>query len=377
MPLIGYFPAPMHEGDLLYFINDSTVVFPGYNGYTFFNFATSHDKERRQRIARINEVSVTSPADSIVYTANFLGKRERITIGYSENSLRIKYGITDDARNGTVAYRYRLSGEEWSAPTSSTLKEYTNLKDGTHRFEVEATAIDGTIDTDAIEFTILPPWYKSKVAIAGYILLSLLLMVAIVKIERHLIAAKERRVVREKDRELARQQAGFEKEAELKDRKIMELEKEKLHSELRHKSQEMANAMASIARKNETLINVKQELRNIYTRLNPGSEQRTAILSLQNSIDVSLQSDDVMKRFESEFDLVHNDFMKKLRSRYPDLSNNEVLLCAYIKMDLSTKEIAPLMNVSVRGMETMRYRIRKKFGLEREESLQEFLAKDN
>ncbi len=202
-------------------------------------------------------------------------------------------------------------------------------------------------------------------------------MVAIVKIERHLIAAKERRVVREKDRELARQQAGFEKEAELKDRKIMELEKEKLHSELRHKSQEMANAMASIARKNETLINVKQELRNIYTRLNPGSEQRTAILSLQNSIDVSLQSDDVMKRFESEFDLVHNDFMKKLRSRYPDLSNNEVLLCAYIKMDLSTKEIAPLMNVSVRGMETMRYRIRKKFGLEREESLQEFLAKDN
>lgn len=377
MPLIGYFPAPMHEGDLLYFINDSTVVFPGYNGYTFFNFATSHDMERRQRIARINEVSVTSPADSIVYTANFLGKRERITIEYSENSLRIKYGITDDARNGTVAYRYRLSGEEWSAPTSSTLKEYTNLKDGTHRFEVEATAIDGTVDTDAIEFTILPPWYKSKVAIAGYILLSLLLMVAIVKIERHLIAAKERRVVREKDRELARQQAGFEKEAELKDRKIMELEKEKLHSELRHKSQEMANAMASIARKNETLINVKQELRNIYTRLNPGSEQRTAILSLQNSIDVSLQSDDVMKRFESEFDLVHNDFMKKLRSRYPDLSNNEVLLCAYIKMDLSTKEIAPLMNVSVRGMETMRYRIRKKFGLEREESLQEFLAKDN
>ena len=89
-----------------------------------------------------------------------------------------------------------------------------------------------------------------------------------------------------------------------------------------------------------------------------------------------MQQDDVMKRFEDEFDLVHNDFMKKLRSRYPDLSNNEVLLCAYIKMNLSTKEIAPLMNISVRGMETMRYRIRKKFNLEREESLQEFLAKD-
>lgn len=69
--------------------------------------------------------------------------------------------------------------------------------------------------------------------------------------------------------------------------------------------------------------------------------------------------------------------MKKLRSRYPDLSNNEVLLCAYIKMNFSTKEIAPLMNISVRGMETMRYRIRKKFNLERDESLQEFLAKND
>ncbi len=378
MPLLGYFPAPMHEGDLIYTINDSTVIFPGYNGYTFFDFSRiSNEPDYGPRLARINEVSVTVPADSLLYANNFIGSRPEITIGYSQNSLRIKYGITDDARSGLVTYRYRLTGEEWSAPTSSTIKEYTNLKDGTYRFEIEATAVDGAVDTDSIELTILPPWYKSKVAIACYMLLAMLLIIALVKLERHLLAAKERRVVKEKDRELARQQADFENEARIKDRKIMELEKEKLHSELQHKSQEMANAMVSIARKNETLINVKQELRNIYGRLNPGSEQRKAILALQNSIDVSLQSDEVMKRFEDEFDFVHNDFMKKLRSRYPDLSNNEVLLCAYIKMNFSTKEIAPLMNISVRGMETMRYRIRKKFNLERDESLQEFLAKND
>lgn len=377
LPLIGSFSAPLHEGDLLYFINDSTVVFPGYNGYTFFNFSkNAGNPVERLRIARINEVSVTTPSDSLLYTDNFLGKREKITIGYSENSLRIKYGIVDDARSGLATYRYRLSGEDWSAPTTSTMKEYTNLKDGKYLFEIEATAVDGTVDTDTIEFTILPPWYKSNAAKIIYLILILLLILALVRLERYMLAAKERRVVKEKDRELAQKQADYEKETRLKDRKIMELEKEKLHSELQHKSQEMANAMVSIARKNETLINVKQELRNIYSRLNPGSEQRKSILALQNSIDVTMQSDDVMKRFEDEFDLVHNDFMKKLRSRYPDLSNNEVLLCAYIKMNLSTKEIAPLMNISVRGMETMRYRIRKKFNLEREESLQEFLAKD-
>ena len=82
-----------------------------------------------------------------------------------------------------------------------------------------------------------------------------------------------------------------------------------------------------------------------------------------------------LKRVEEEFDLVHNDFIKKLRESYPDLTNNEILMCAYLKLNLSTKEIAPLLNISVRGVETMRYRIRKKFNLEREENLNDFLSK--
>jgi len=83
----------------------------------------------------------------------------------------------------------------------------------------------------------------------------------------------------------------------------------------------------------------------------------------------------VFNRVVEEFDLVHDDFIKKLRQRFLDLSNNEVLMCAYLKMNLSTKEIAPLLNISVRGVETMRYRIRKKFGLERDDSLTDFINK--
>lgn len=83
----------------------------------------------------------------------------------------------------------------------------------------------------------------------------------------------------------------------------------------------------------------------------------------------------MFNRVVEEFDLVHDDFIKKLRQRFLDLSNNEVLMCAYLKMNLSTKEIAPLLNISVRGVETMRYRIRKKFGLERDDSLTDFINK--
>ena len=65
--------------------------------------------------------------------------------------------------------------------------------------------------------------------------------------------------------------------------------------------------------------------------------------------------------------------MKRLHERHPGLSNNERMMCAYLKMNLSTKEIAPLLNISVRGVETMRYRLRKKLGLEREDNLTDYL----
>lgn len=65
--------------------------------------------------------------------------------------------------------------------------------------------------------------------------------------------------------------------------------------------------------------------------------------------------------------------MKRLHAKHPTLSNNERMMCAYLKMNLSTKEIAPLLNISVRGVETIRYRLRKKFGLEREDSLVDYL----
>ena len=88
----------------------------------------------------------------------------------------------------------------------------------------------------------------------------------------------------------------------------------------------------------------------------------------------NIQSDEVLKRIEDQFDLIHNNFMKRLHAKHPDLSNNERMMCAYLKMNLSTKEIAPLLNISVRGVETIRYRLRKKFGLEREDSLTDYLS---
>lgn len=133
--------------------------------------------------------------------------------------------------------------------------------------------------------------------------------------------------------------------------------------------------MMSFSRKNEILMNIKEELYKISTEIKGDSsvKARRMLIALNNSIDSNIASDDALKRFEEQFDLVHNNFIKKLKERHPDLTVGELKMCAYIKMNLASKEIAPLLNMSVRGVETLRYRLRKKIRLEREDSLTEYL----
>ena len=79
------------------------------------------------------------------------------------------------------------------------------------------------------------------------------------------------------------------------------------------------------------------------------------------------------ENFTKHFDRVHSDFVVKLKEKHPAISGNELKLCAYLRMNLSTKEIAQLMNISVRGVEISRYRLRKKLNLSTETSLFDFL----
>lgn len=189
------------------------------------------------------------------------------------------------------------------------------------------------------------------------------------------VKRKKLQAVVEKDKKIKDMAKEYEEEKSRQEKQIMELEKERLEFDLKHKSQEMANLMINFVRKNEMLTEIKSEILKVASALKGegGREGKQQLLVLNNKIDANIQSDEVLKRIEDQFDLIHNNFMKRLHAKHPDLSNNERMMCAYIKMNLSTKEIAPLLNISVRGVETIRYRLRKKFGLEREESLLDYL----
>ena len=184
-----------------------------------------------------------------------------------------------------------------------------------------------------------------------------------------------KRLIQLKDAEMNRQKSVLEKNINQKQKQISELEEEKLRNELNYKSDELIKTTLNVVRKNEILQKIKKDAVNLSRTINDGnlSSIRRGMLRLINQIDINLEHDSDLDNFQNSFNAVHDDFFKKLDTQYPQLSYKDKMLCAYIKMSLMSKEIAPLLNISVRGVEINRYRLRKKLGLDEKANLAKFL----
>lgn len=356
-------------------LSDSLMVIPYEEGFALFSIPAVRGRQDLSHSLHIRNMYLSYPKDSLVYTANFLGEKFVPVVSHSMNSVRFDYGLSYFAMGDDIRFQYRLNKGEWSNFTTMHTKEYSNLSEGEYTFEVKVLFPDGTTSSDEISFHILPPWYRSVPAYVCYIVLALFGLWYLYRWDDIRMKRKEKQAVIEKDKELHEMEQEYAEEKARREKQIIQLEKEKLEYDLQHKSQEMANLMINFVRKNEMLTEIKSEIAKVFTMLKgEGSrEGRQQLMLINNKIDSNIQSDEVLKRIEDQFDLIHNNFMKRLHAKHPDLSNNERMMCAYLKMNLSTKEIAPLLNISVRGVETIRYRLRKKFGLEREDNLLDYL----
>lgn len=356
-------------------VSDSLIIIPNDNGFALAKIPETKLRQDYSKVVHVRNVYISHPRDSLIYTDNFLGKKEVPIVSYAQNTIRIEYGISSFTHGEEVSYQYRLDKDEWSDFTKAQIKEYSNLSEGIHTFEVKAVFADAISATDSFSFRILPPWYRTNIAYVLYLLLVVFVLWLVYRWDDIRVKRKKQQVALVKDQEMRELEAEFERENARKQRQIMELEKEKLEHDLRYKSQEMANLMINFVRKNEILTEIKSDLFKVVSRLKGDGtkEFKQMLLVVNNKIDSNMRSDEVLKRIEEQFDLVHNNFMKRLQEKHPELSLNERMMCAYLIMNLSSKEIAPLLNISIRGVETIRYRIRKKFGLDREESLTEYL----
>src|SRR5690606_12532603 len=138
------------------------------------------------------------------------------------------------------------------------------------------------------------------------------------------------------------------------------------------KNRELANAAMNIVYKNEMLNNLHHELTNLND--SNGNKLSSDQLRKVSKLSDEAHSDDRdWDLFEKSFNEADENFFKELKSDYPDMISNDLKLCAYLRLNMSSKEIASLLNISTRGVEIRRYRLRKKLNLPSEKNLTEFL----
>lgn len=272
-------------------------------------------------------------------------------------------------------FRYFLKGfdanyGEW---TNSFFKEYSNLMEGEYEFIVQTRNYLGrTLTSKPLLLKVEPPFHRSLLARILYVILGMLGLFLISRYYKRRYNLKAKKEEETRQLELARKQQELIEIQQQKEQEILQLEEDKMKSELRHLNNLLAASTMNLVVKNEFIETIKEKLQEIKRKGNI-RETKQALELIVKEINTTLRLQEDWEQFEHHFDQVHGDFMSRLRDEFNDLSPNEQKLCAFLRLNFSTKDMANLMGISHRAVEVARYRLRKKLGLDKGQNLSKFI----
>ncbi|QNL52430.1 transcriptional regulator [Olivibacter sp. SDN3] len=332
----------------------------------------------RKNDRTVNDLDLSKPllqrvediTDSTARLINFASTAD-LEIAYNKNNIRLTYALPHYSSN-TVLFQYILEGysKNWSEWTDIPQREFTNLARGKYVFKLRAKTVDGKITpVSSLAFRVLAPWYLSWPAWMVYGCLLIIGAIGVRKYYQYKLR-KHREHVQQKLK--LEQEERLRQEAQANEQRLMQLKNVQLEKELAGKNRELANSAMNIVYKNELLNNVHDELSQLKD-----SEGRKLsgeqLKKISKIIDDARSDERDWNLFEESFNEAHENFFKKLKQTYPELVPNDLKLCAYLRMNMSSKEIASLLNITTRGVEIRRYRLRKKLNLQHDQNLSEFL----
>ena len=347
-------------------VSENACIFTLENGLALYTF-------NNQRVNAINAslhikkvICFDAESKEIQYLT--LNKVESATTPYSLNNITFNVYYPDYLQLNNLNYRFKLDGLDkvWSQPTNSSRKTFNYIPYGKYNLQVEVLTNSGfKLGNLSYSFEVLPPFYLTAFAKIIYFLLFILFIYAIYRYVLHLFHVKKEKIHTE-------QEEIRKKEIEKREQQIMALEKEKLTSELTVKSKELAVSTMTIIKKNEILANIKEVV--VSQKQTLGSQYPNKYYDkLIKIIDENITSADDWAIFQTNFDRIHENFFRNLHINYPELTSNDLRFCAYLRLNLTSKDIAHLMNISLKGVEVGRYRVRKKIGIPSTKSLTEFM----
>ena len=283
-----------------------------------------------------------------------------LELGSNPGELQVELGVDRIPVFQEVYYQYRIPGEveEWSNWSTNPVIRLSGLPIGEWRYEFRSR-INNSLNTNSqyLNISVSPPWYGRWWAVSLYVLAFALLLWGI----HHLYKGYYRK---ESEKMQNRIQEQREREQRAAEQKITQIEYEKLQQEMESKNRELAVSTMSMIKKNEFLNEIKKQLQ---------STELSEVKPIIRKINKSLTDEDDWKFFENAFNQADQHFLKKIKNLHPGLTSNDLKICAYLRLNLSSKEIAPLLNISVKSVEVKRYRLRKKLELEAKQGLIDYI----
>jgi DNA-binding CsgD family transcriptional regulator len=282
---------------------------------------------------------------------------------HTENNISINYTVPEYNKYINAEDQYLLEGvqEEWSEWNAKSSVNFKNLSAGEYTFKVRAKIANSSPDNMATyTFVILKPWYASNFAILFYLIVMMVLAHFINKAYKNYYNTQREKLIEENNLLLEIKELENSQE-------LMKIRNEQLSQDVDNKNKELAVSTMSLIKKNELLSLIKEDLKNT------SEESNNSIKSVIKNITKNISEEDSWTVFKEAFDNADKDFLKKVKLAHPSLTPNDLRLCAYLRLNLSSKEVAPLINISVRSVEIKRYRLRKKMELPHEQGLVEYI----
>ncbi|WP_378182868.1 LuxR C-terminal-related transcriptional regulator [Aquimarina sp. SS2-1] len=341
-------------------IDDKHELIPIYNGFSVYV---------RDNITSIKDATNNVLIRDFVSVNSNVSYSEKSEIPFQDNDLKIKYSLPIFGKK--VTYQSKVNDQEWNNWTTSTEHTFYNLKEGDYTFYVKAK-YDDVLKESAFSFTIKPPIYRTKFAYALYVLLIAGIVLLANSVNRYKMKKQEIKLLKQKEEKLKKQEEEYKAQRLEQERKIIELKNSKLEDEIKAKSRELTQIAYVNLNKNKILKKIRDRIVKIQESSKNRSQDRN-YTDLKRLVEYYI-TDKESKLFKINFDKSHQDFYERLSKQYPSLTSKDLRLCAYLKMNLSSKEIAPLLGISPQSVDVNRHKLRKKLNLGSDDNLTHFLV---
>lgn len=351
----NYIQEKYYKGKI---INDNLKVFNNSDNYLLNlddGFISIYSKHKNAQGANIKIEAYNN--------GNLVPEKSKISYN-SELKINIVTGIFGASKPNLF---YKIEGLPEFISIKEGLITLNNLTSGSH--EISVFHYNGLqySKISNFEFVVAKPWYFSFWMILLYLLIISIISYLYYKWNK--MRYIQKLALREEELKHQKKILEIELKAE-NELNSKEYEKHILELEIKSKSSEVVGKSLSIAKQSEMIENI-QEILDHETDFNKMKSE------IKKTIKINSLNKHEWETFEENLNQIHNQFSINLFKKYPNLTSKDIKLCIYLKMNLSSKEIAPMMNISFRSIEIQRYRLRKKLNLSKEENLSKFLLSFN